>query len=260
MHLVYIDESGNSGANLDDAAQPIFVLGALLVPEACWQAVEAELRSSLETFWPAQQEDFEVHATELVNPRTPLIRKCPPARRLAFIELWLDIAIRHGLRIIHRAIHKRQFQQWVRGRLGHGVQLHPQVAAFALLARAVDNHLASQPETPLGIFIFDENKQVARDLDKSIRILRREDSTLRLGRIIEKGFFIESHKSLLLQLCDICVYFLRREALVRSGAPARPMETSLKERLAALKAASNEQFEEVATWLELRQRKERPGA
>ena len=28
MHLVYFDESGNSGNNLNDADQPIFVLGA----------------------------------------------------------------------------------------------------------------------------------------------------------------------------------------------------------------------------------------
>jgi hypothetical protein len=38
MHLVYFDESGNSGNNLNDAEQPIFVLGALIVPETCWQS------------------------------------------------------------------------------------------------------------------------------------------------------------------------------------------------------------------------------
>jgi len=28
MHLIYLDESGNSGTNLTDPQQPIFVLGA----------------------------------------------------------------------------------------------------------------------------------------------------------------------------------------------------------------------------------------
>ncbi len=52
MHLVYFDESGNSGNNQNDPQQPIFVLGALIVPETCWQAVEADLESSVEELFP----------------------------------------------------------------------------------------------------------------------------------------------------------------------------------------------------------------
>ena len=34
MHLIYLDESGQTGTNLKDPVQPIFVLGALIVPES----------------------------------------------------------------------------------------------------------------------------------------------------------------------------------------------------------------------------------
>lgn len=37
MHLIYIDESGNTGKNLADPQQPVFVLGALVIPEGSWQ-------------------------------------------------------------------------------------------------------------------------------------------------------------------------------------------------------------------------------
>jgi hypothetical protein len=42
MHLVYFDESGNSGTNLRDPQQPFFVLAALTVPETEWVGLEHE--------------------------------------------------------------------------------------------------------------------------------------------------------------------------------------------------------------------------
>ena len=47
MHLVYLDESGNTGTDLKNAQQPVFALAALIVPEACWQSLEQELLSTL---------------------------------------------------------------------------------------------------------------------------------------------------------------------------------------------------------------------
>ena len=46
-----------------------------------------------------------------------------------------------------------------------------------------------------GIFISDENKEIVRDVEKSIKVLRGIEGTLKLGQIIEKGFFIDSSKS-----------------------------------------------------------------
>jgi Protein of unknown function (DUF3800) len=43
MQLVYLDESDNTGSNLQETQQPIFVLAALLVPEAKWLQLEKEL-------------------------------------------------------------------------------------------------------------------------------------------------------------------------------------------------------------------------
>lgn len=33
MHLVYLDESGNTGKDRKDSQQPVFVLAAMIVPE-----------------------------------------------------------------------------------------------------------------------------------------------------------------------------------------------------------------------------------
>lgn len=52
MHLIYIDESGNTGRNLSDTSQPVFVLGALVVPETEWQAIEADLEHAIHLYGP----------------------------------------------------------------------------------------------------------------------------------------------------------------------------------------------------------------
>jgi len=75
MHLIYLDESGNTGVDLNDSHQPVFVLGALLVPEECWLRLETDLTALVERFFPSPRpDDFELHATELMNPRGELHR------------------------------------------------------------------------------------------------------------------------------------------------------------------------------------------
>lgn len=61
MHLIYLDESGNSGNNLSDPQQPIFVLGALIVPEQKWKAIEEAVTEQVEFFFEGfVPEDYEI--------------------------------------------------------------------------------------------------------------------------------------------------------------------------------------------------------
>ena len=83
MHLIYFDESGQTGANLRDPVQPSFVLGALVVPESIWLTVEKDLQATIEKhFPPPRPDDFEIHATEIGNPRTDFFKQFAIAQRL----------------------------------------------------------------------------------------------------------------------------------------------------------------------------------
>lgn len=260
MHLIYFDESGNSGANLADAAQPVFVLCALLVPELKWMDLERDLVASIEKSFPSPRpDDFEVHANELANPRG-FFRSVPIAHRLAFRDAWFKIAERHGLRVIYRAIEKKRFQQWVSATLGAGVTLNPHIAAFPLVARVVNDHLRTLPGQPLGIIISDENREVVRDIEKSIRLLRGIEGQLQLGQIVEKGFFIESHKSLPLQLCDLCAFAARKFEEQKLGTTLKPVDVSWAGLVETLVHRGDEKLTDVLAWLADQQKKERPGA
>lgn len=250
MYLVYLDESGNSGTNLQDASQPIFLLCALVVPESKWLPIETELQASIDRFFPSPRPaDFEIHANELVNPRG-FFRTFPVKHRLDFLADWMHIAARNDLRVIYRAIVKKRFARWLQETFGLGVLINPHVAAFPLVAQVVNTYLRSEPGAPLGILISDENKDVEYDVEKTIRILRGHSSHLRLSQVIEKGFFIESHKSLFLQLCDVCAFCARRAEEQNAGVAVKALDQTLIPLVGPLIHRGSESLSDVLTWLQ----------
>jgi hypothetical protein len=123
----------------------------------------------------------------------------------------------------------------------------------------VDDLLKSLPGAPLGIFISDENREVVRDVEKAIRFFRGTEGVLKLAQIIEKGFFIESEKSLILQLCDLCVYTARRKEEQKRGFSVKPIDQSGIPLIEPLIHVGDERLRDVNTWLEQEQKKGRPG-
>jgi hypothetical protein len=260
MYLVYFEESGQTGNNLRDPVQPIFVLGALVVPENIWLAVEKDLQAAIEKYFPAPRlDDFEIHATEISNPRQGYFKQFSISQRLAFRDEWFRLAQKHGLKFIYRAISKKRFLMWSHAKFGTGVSINPHVAAFPLVARVVDDFLKSLPHSPLGIFISDENREVVGDVEMAIRILRGTEGVLKLGQIIEKGFFIESEKSLILQLCDLCVYTARRREEQKAGMTVKAIDQGAIPLIEPLIHVGDECLADVNAWLEQQQKKGRPG-
>jgi len=252
MHLIYFDESGNTGTNLADDSQPIFVLGALVVPAASWQQIEDELSESRQRFIPDPAPyNFEMHGKDLLSPtKGNVFRSLALEQRLALYREWIAVAQRHNLRFFSRAIVKKRYARWLQEAFGAGVLINPHIAAFALLSQVTNQHLFSMNPPSLGLFISDENHEVFRDIEKSIRALRFDLGALRLGRIIEKGFFIESHQSLLLQLCDLCTFSVRKREESKLGRPLSQPATTVASLADPLIQRGNESMPDVLKWLQ----------
>jgi hypothetical protein len=125
MYLVYVDESGNTGTNFNDAQQPIFVLSSLIVPEERWLAIERELEKSIRDLFPElAEQEAEIHATDLRNGCGDF-SKVPVSERLALRDSWLAIAGSFELKVIYRAIAKKRFQAWLHTTFGTGVLINP---------------------------------------------------------------------------------------------------------------------------------------
>ena len=224
MHLIYFDESGNTGNNLADTQQPVFVLAALIIPERVWTNVEQELQNVIDTYFPPPQRDnFEIHGTDIRSGRKDF-KDMNVSERVALRDAWFDIARRHNLKLIYRAIVKSHFQNWLQS-FGSTKPINPHVMVFRLVAQIINRYLQDLPGQELGIFISDENKEVIYDVEQSIRMLR-EGGPLQLNHVIEKGFFIESSKSLMLQLCDLCVLSARKKEEQKAGFPIKAIDES----------------------------------
>lgn len=229
MYLIYFDESGNSGTNLADAQQPVFVLGALVVLESSWQAVEADLERVLDLrFPPPRAAGFEVHAGDL-RQGTGDFKGVPVVQRLALRDEWLRVAAAHKLRFIYRAITKSRYERWMKSAFGNNISVNPHLAAFPLV---------------------DDNREVVDDIERFLKLLRATSGTLRLDRIIEKGFFIDSKKSLLIQLADLCALHARKEEERKIGLPPKTIDDTGIILLQGLVHRGEESLPDVIQWLQ----------
>jgi hypothetical protein len=224
MHLIYLDESGNSGGNLQDPQQPVFVLGALVVHETVWQPVERDLEAAVIMHLPLSNPDaVEIHGGDLRHGTGPF-KGVSVSTRLALRNEWLRIAHRHGLRFIYRAIVKKRYEAWMGRALGRSMLVNPHLAAFPLVAQVVNQLLRGCNAAALGIFISDENHEVVGDLERFLRLLRVTPGALHLDCIIEKGFFIDSKQSRLLQLADLCTLQVRKSEERKLGLPPKRID------------------------------------
>lgn len=257
MHLIYLDESGNTGQNLKDPDQPVFVLGALVVPEEQWQPLESRFHGLIHQFFPTKSSEIEIHAAEIRNGKG-YFREVPLIKRLEFLAGSLSMVRDHELRIICRKIEKARFARWVESAFPRGVSINPHVVAYPLVARVLDDYLQSQGADARGILISDENREIVGDVKKTTDLLRLTDSSLRLHRIIEQCFFVDSRTSVILQLCDICTFYSRKMAEFDMGRPVAHYDRPLIDAVRALQHRGAEAFDDTIRWIIAEQKKERP--
>ena len=250
MHLIYLDESGNTGKNLADIQQPVFVLGALVVPETAWRAIEIDLEDAIRRHAPESLElDAEIHGTDLRNG-TGVFRGISVKQRLELRDAWLKIAANHRLQLVFRSVVKKRYERWLPAVFGPGVFVNPHLTVFPLVAQVVNHLLHDFGSKTLGIFIFDENREIVGDIERFQKLLRVTPGALQLDRIIEKGFFINSRKSRLLQLADLCILQARKLEERKIGITARSIDDHGIELVQSLVHQGRESWPDVIQWLQ----------
>jgi hypothetical protein len=249
MHLIYIDESGNTGRNLADPQQPVFVLGALVVPENSWQSIEVALETAIKNHGPkGLAGDEEIHGGDL-RQGTGIFKGVAVTERLKLRDSWIQIAIDHKLHFIYRAIVKKRYERWMAATFGAGVSINPHLAAFPLVAQVANNLLRSCGPDVLGIIISDDNREVVGDIERFQKLLRVTPGTLHLDRIIEKGFFIDSSKSRLIQLADLCTLQARKVEERMLGMEPKRIDDRGIDLIQPLIHRGEESFPDVIEWL-----------
>ena len=211
MNRVYIDESGNTGLNLKDPQQPVFLLAAMILPESRWFSLEELfLNIARKYFGEPLHSPFEIQAKDLKN-RRGVFEKLTFMQQLSFRDEMLQLLLDNKIAMIYRRIIKARFAAFCERHYGPGIKVNPYIMALPFVCMEVDHYLRQSGGDQLGMFIFDEQKETLDDAERSLRTLRLDStSILKTSNIIEKGFFIDSSKSYALQLVDLAAYYIRK--------------------------------------------------
>ena len=225
MNLVYVDESGNTGLNLKDTQQPVFILAAMIIPEYEWFTLEEHFfRIARDFFGTDLAYPFEIHATDLKSGRR-LFKGQDLERRLCFRDQMLQLLVDSDVAIIYRRIIKARFEAFCVENYGPGIKVNPYIMALPFVCMEVDHYLRQQGLAALGMLIFDEQKENLDAVERSLRTLRLDStSILKTTNIVEKGFFVDSSKSFALQLVDIAAYHIRKYEEGKLGFRVNPLD------------------------------------
>lgn len=223
MKLIYIDESGDTGHNLSDPQQPVFVLAAIIVPDILWNTVEEEFEKIIKKYFQdIVPEDFELHVVDMKN-RKKHFKNFDKKTGATLRDEVLLLIENLQLKVIYRRVIKKQFQKFCENRFGKGIQISPYLMALSMLWFEINKYLNEHAD--LGMLIFDENKTYYLDAEKSLKSLRLDQRfQLSNNKLIEKGFFVDSTKSIPLQLTDLVAYYIRKYEEHKSGKPVSEID------------------------------------
>jgi hypothetical protein len=222
MFFFYIDESGNTGKNLNDATEPVHWLLALGTTEHGLQAIETDMLAVATKYFKtlAHDPEFEIHGVDLFARRGHA-RDLSTAERVGLYSEILAIVGNRGAKIWVRGIHKVRHRD--RAALKGYAPEHPYKLGFMYLVESPDEWLAARQPSPseiasgagatLGLLVSDEQDEVSRDLVSGFARWRQFGTdhgyrTRAVRYLIDTIHYVKSQDSWLIQLVD-CIAFLR---------------------------------------------------
>lgn len=216
VRLIYLDEAGNTGTNLDDLTQPIHVVCGVIIRDSEWLSIENQVNQLISYLIPraADREDFEFHTCDIFQGHGFFKGWRWDARVDALTRL-LAIIVDNNLPIIYGAVHKQDHKA------KYAFPAAPHDISFLLCAERVERWFKNRASDDVGMFIADETKAKS-DMKKSLKEYRkiialggRGD---RLEHIIDTIHFADSRETYGIQLADAANYIIKRRLLENARA------------------------------------------
>lgn len=226
MYCFYVDESGNTGDNLDDVSQPIHWLLGLAVTPAALQRAEADLLGIAARYCRARayEAEFEFHGADIYHGVGEFAGLSPADRIRLYGEV-LEIIPRHEMHLFCRGLHKPRHKRRAVEK-GYTPD-HPQVLAFMYLIEALDGWLdGKQPPSSLtgevgdpvlGLVVADEDRVLDRTIVEKFSWWRRAGTdhgyrAREIRYLVDTVHYVPSCDSWMIQLADCAAYLLSRMA------------------------------------------------
>jgi hypothetical protein len=227
MFLVYADESGQSGDQLQ-AHQPVLVVGGVLVNSYNGARTRREMEDLLTQLAELAGHNIpELKGSDLFRGRGAWEGVNHATRRQARQQIGAWIAERQH-KIVLSAIRVARFLE-MRG-AGQLPNIRARVFASIHLALQVQlknsSHRAAEQRKNSTILIFDKSdngeqndiaRLIAHPPEWALEVVQDAHRDGELSAILDTAYFVESTQASLVQLADFICYFIQRKAVLGEG-------------------------------------------
>lgn len=221
MHFFYIDESGDTGKNLADKNQPVFVLAGLSVADKKWNNTKEALDGVLVQYFDgAQPVNFELHATELLSPtgEGPFAGHAIE-KRLELVRALLALIDDLGHHAHYFAIEKSKMEAFKCEFDTSFDSKTPYLAAFDYLITYINWHVkVNLGQSARGMLVLDEKPEHHESIESIIHHRRfGVPAVQKVKWIVEFSYPVDSRKNPMIQLSDLICLCIRRFLEIELG-------------------------------------------
>lgn len=177
MHFFYLDESGDTGTNLQEGQQPIFVLAGLSVADEKWNNTKEHLDQIISGYFNGNiPQRFEVHSNELLSPNGegPFAGH-PTENRLQLVRHLLGLIDELDHHIHFFALEKKSLVNAECGFETVYDSNHPYLLSFDYLTTYMNWHVKKNlGQSARGMIMIDEKKEHHSNIESIIHNRRFE--------------------------------------------------------------------------------------
>jgi hypothetical protein len=205
MYLIYLDENGNTGQDLDNTDQPIHFIAGIAIKDDRIPKIEKKILSLIPAFSAHEEnQDFEFHGSDLYSGKK-CFKKVSVSKRLEVFFSFVDIMEEEELYFFCQGIHKKKLKS------KYSNPFHPHTLAFMYIIEKIDMFL--EESNSIGMVIMDHNEENAQQVINDFRNYKRLGTSFGfdardIKHFIENVLYVKSHNSYLMQLADVLGYIV----------------------------------------------------
>jgi Protein of unknown function (DUF3800) len=219
MHFFYLDETGDTGTDLGNSEQPIFVLGGVTISDKSWRKTTDAVQTIIARFFNGVVPDrFELHAHELVAHQGPFAALSQEDCNALALELLDVLKKKHRTHFV--AIDKKRLLEHGDGEEHNIIDCKaPYLLAFNYLVSYLERFVREEGgKSARGMIIIDRKDMYLAPVDKLTHYRRFDVPKGRqLKRVVEFSHSIDSLRHPLIQLSDLVIYTTRKFLEYDSG-------------------------------------------
>ncbi|MDD3794070.1 MAG: DUF3800 domain-containing protein [Candidatus Gracilibacteria bacterium] len=203
MMLFYLDESGNTGNDLENKEQPIHFINGIGVNFNDIQNIEKDMKNLEINFLPFSQNfDFEFHAIDMAGGKK-YFKNFKIDERLKAFEGLINIFEKYDIKFFSQGINK----QYLKSKYDN--PYHPHYLSFMYLIEKIDRFLEDNDKK--GLIIMDKNLETEQNIINNFQDYKKNGTSFGLRKksincLIDTVYYTDSYNSYLMQLSDVIGY------------------------------------------------------